>query len=449
MRSRLAPGNIRKLVGMANLLSRLSVSKHFAHRLSSPRKHWDAARLVGAFVLLAVLLGASLFSFGSNASVRKQKARDQFENAEQMREALNGRPQAERTRREYQRVADAYRKVYYVAPDSSKADASVVAVAELLAEMGRQFQPGEKDLNAAIHEYEFLRREYPGSRYRFQALFTIGQIYKEDLGDDEAARKTFEEFVAHYPRNSLAPEAKKVLAELNRPKPAKKPVEEARIEPPISATEDAAQPTVQKKPGLPMVTGIRHWSTPDYTRVAIDVDREVKYEAGRVSNPDRIFFDLPDTKLASVLVGKSFDVQDGFLKKIRVAQYQPGYTRVVLEVADVSDYSAFLLPNPYRLIVDIHGRQPHTQMEVAKAGAPRALNEDEPAPASAAKNSTAGKSSEEPAAKASASDGTRKKTDVNTENATNAVAQPSSAVSSQRALSKTHAHKVVEDDKIA
>ena len=74
-----------------------------------------------------------------------------------------------------------------------------------------------------------------------------------------------------------------------------------------------------------MVTGIRHWSTPDYTRVAIDVDREVKYEAGRVPDPDRIFFDLPDTKLASVLVGKSFDVQDGFLKKIRVAQYQPGY----------------------------------------------------------------------------------------------------------------------------
>ena len=110
-----------------------------------------------------------------------------------------------------------------------------------------------------------------------------------------------------------------------------------------------------------MVTGIRHWSTPDYTRVAIDVDREVKYEAGRVPHPDRIFFDLPDTKLASVLVGKSFDVQDGFLKKIRVAQYQPGSTRVVLEVADVSEYSAFLLPNPYRLIIDIHGRQPHPQ----------------------------------------------------------------------------------------
>src|SRR5271166_5542755 len=435
---------------MTHLQRRRNAGQSPAHRLSSPCKPSTRHRSWWILALSVGLISTNLTGFAGNPVSRKQEAHDQFEKAEQMREALNGRLEEERTRRDYQRVADAYRKVYYVAPDSSKADASVVAVAELLAEMGRQFEPGDKDLNSAIREYEFLRHEYPGSKYRFQALFTIGQIYKEDLGDDEAARKTFEEFLTHYPRNSLAPEAKKALAELNQPKPKKKTVEEARSEPAgASVAENVSQPTVQNKTGLPMVTGIRHWSTPDYTRVAIDVDREVKYEAGRVSNPDRIFFDLPDTKLASVLVGKSFDVQDGFLKKIRVAQYQPGYTRVVLEVADVSDYSAFLLPNPYRLIVDIHGRQPHTQMEVAKAGAPRALNEDEPAPASAAKNSTAGKSSEEPAAKASASDGTRKKTDVNTENATNAVAQPSSAVSSQRALSKTHAHKVVEDDKIA
>ena len=125
------------------------------------------------------------------------------------------------------------------------------------------------------------------------------------------------------------------------------------------------------------MTGIRHWSTPDYTRVAIDVDAEVKYEAGRVPNPDRIFFDLPNTRLASVLVGKSFDVQDGFLKKIRVAQYQPGYTRVVLEVADVSDYSAFILPNPYRLIIDVHGRQPQSQTLIAKANASESSFKDD------------------------------------------------------------------------
>ena len=110
---------------------------------------------------------------------------------------------------------------------------------------------------------------------------------------------------------------------------------------------------------MPRVTGVRHWSTPDYTRVAIDVEQEVKFDSQRISNPDRIFFDLHDTKLASTLVGKTFDVDDGFLKKIRVAEFQPGRTRIVLEVDDLASYDAFLLPDPYRLIIDIHGKDIH------------------------------------------------------------------------------------------
>ena len=109
------------------------------------------------------------------------------------------------------------------------------------------------------------------------------------------------------------------------------------------------------------VTGIRHWSTPDYTRVAIDLESEIKFGSQRIAHPDRIFFDLRNTKLASTLVGKSFDVDDGFLKKIRIAQFQPGRTRIVLEVDDLSDYDAFLLPNPYRLIIDIHGKDFHSK----------------------------------------------------------------------------------------
>ena len=107
---------------------------------------------------------------------------------------------------------------------------------------------------------------------------------------------------------------------------------------------------------MAQVTGIRHWSTPNYTRVAIDLGDDVTYEAARVPNPDRIYFDLHGTRLAQDLVGKSFAVtDDGFLKKIRAAQFSNDMTRVVLDVNDVTEYSAFLLPDPYRLIIDIHG----------------------------------------------------------------------------------------------
>jgi N-acetylmuramoyl-L-alanine amidase len=105
--------------------------------------------------------------------------------------------------------------------------------------------------------------------------------------------------------------------------------------------------------------------------VAIDLGDDVTYEAARVPNPDRIYFDLHGTRLAQALVGKSFAVtDDGFLKKIRAAQFSNDMTRVVLDVNDVTEYSAFLLPNPYRLIIDIHGNStPPTQQVAANRDA--------------------------------------------------------------------------------
>ena len=344
-----------------------------AHRLSSP-----------SICLLAVAaaLFAAIIAQATEAPTKKQTAYLQFQKAEQMREALNGRPEPERTRRDYQHVIDAYRRVYYLSPASSKADASVVAVAELLAEAGRQFAPGEKDLHAAIGQYEFLRREYPGSKYRVEALFTIGQLYKDDLDDPGEAKATFEEFLHRYPHDQRVQKAREALAEVEHPKPKKDQVQEARaVNSPKAAplpqpvTVQVAPPAAAKKTGLQLVTGIRHWSSPDSTRIAIDVDGPVEYQAGRVPNPDRIFFDLPNTKLASTLVGKSFEVQDGFLTKIRVAQYQRDSTRVVLEVENLSEYSAFLLPNPYRLIIDIHGRQ-STPTQVANVSKTQAAEEN-------------------------------------------------------------------------
>jgi N-acetylmuramoyl-L-alanine amidase len=339
------------------------------------KSSWRERRLPETLLALALLTVLATSAAYARTHHSDAWAREHFATAERMREALNGRPPADRTRHDYQRVVNAYRAVYLGAPTSSKADPSVVAVAETLVEMGRRFDD-EKILNEAIEQYRFLRREYPGSKYRFDGLFTIGEIYKDDLNDAEAARTTFQEFLRHYPHNRLADDARQAIAELSQEAQAKtaeaqktpeKPrsQKDAKSNPDGSAVtadnhtaaaasdKDAAAPHTGR---VPRVTGIRHWSTPDYTRVAIDVEGDVKFSSQRIASPARIFFDLHDTKLASTLVGKSFDVDDGFLKKVRVAQFAPGRTRVVLEVDNLSDYDAFLLPNPYRLIIDIHGK---------------------------------------------------------------------------------------------
>jgi len=340
------------------------------------RGRWQALLALAAF---AALTAPSSFARArthySNSHHSEGWARDHFAGAERMREALNGRPAADRTRHDYQRVLNAYRSVYLGAPVSSKADPSVVAVAETLVEMGRHFND-DKILKEAIAQYKFLRREYPGSKYRFDGLFTIGEIYKDDLNDPEAARTTFQEFLRRYPNNHLTDDARQAILELDQQaraekaataRPLKETSSEARKKNPKDDAVAAVNPntpedsekieSAHRRSGrLPRVTGIRHWSTPDYTRVAIDVESDVKFSSQRIATPARIFFDLHDTKLASTLVGKSFDVDDGFLKKVRVAQFAPGRTRVVLDVDSLSDYNAFLLPNPYRLIIDIHGK---------------------------------------------------------------------------------------------
>jgi N-acetylmuramoyl-L-alanine amidase len=341
-----------------------------------------------ALLLLVALPGVPAHARAHNGSHHNEAwARDRFATAERMREALNGRPPAERTRHDYQRVINSYRSIYFGAPTSTKADPSVVAVAETLVEMGRRFDD-DKILHEAIAQYKFLRKEYPGSKYRCDALFTMGEIYKDDLNDPEQARGVFQEFLHRYPHNRLVEDAQQAVAELDRDAAAEKkatvqkkpgkevaeqktakdsPGPEVDPHPDLSTDTNSDSKTVAAVPDsstpraghLPRVTRIRHWSTPDYTRIAIDLEGDVKFGSQRIANPDRIFFDLRDTKLASTLVGKTFDVDDGFLKKIRVAQFQPGRTRVVLEVADLSGYEAFLLPNPYRLIIDIHGKDIH------------------------------------------------------------------------------------------
>jgi N-acetylmuramoyl-L-alanine amidase len=103
------------------------------------------------------------------------------------------------------------------------------------------------------------------------------------------------------------------------------------------------------------VRDIRHWSTPGYTRVVIDVDGEVQYRSGRLHNPDRLYVDLMGAQLAPQLRGSPLDIADRLVKGVRGAQNQPGVVRVVLDLETLRDYHIFTIDNPYRLVIDIGG----------------------------------------------------------------------------------------------
>src|SRR5229473_1695403 len=105
----------------------------------------------------------------------------------------------------------------------------------------------------------------------------------------------------------------------------------------IPAAPANGSATPQEVSKMPHVTGIRHWSSADSSTVVLDLEDQVQYEAHRLSAPDRIYFDLHDTSLAHEIEGKTIDVGDGLLARVRVAQPVSGLTRVVLETKGSSN----------------------------------------------------------------------------------------------------------------
>ncbi len=336
-----------------------------------------------------------------------------FARAERLLEQLQSIPEEQRTGAEYDRALDAFRAVYHTNPGDLHAAESVYEVAQLLADEGRT-RHDTGLLRAALAQYEYLRKQYPGSSWRVGALLDEGQIDARDLGDPVAARDRWQLLLQLYPGSASATEARAELAgmhsatsaearntapQASRQQDLSVPNQAAttNLAPPFAAINpNGPAPTpppnpttlrsaaIRRNGEVAAITGIRHWSTPSYTRVAIDLGDEVQFQAARVTGPDRIYFDLLGTRLAPELVGKSFAVtDDGFLTRIRAAQFSDNMTRVVLDVNQVTEYSAFLLPNPYRLIIDIHGARRTSPPDPSASTTPAPSPTNVPAPSTA------------------------------------------------------------------
>lgn len=131
--------------------------------------------------------------------------------------------------------------------------------------------------------------------------------------------------------------------------------EEQSFAPSPGTSRDAIQ---QQLSVLPKVTGIHPMSTPESSKVIIDLQDQVQYEAHRLSNPERIYFDLHDTALAPGLAARSIEVGDARLVRVRIAQPTPGISRVVLETRNASNFSVSMETDPYRLVVEIRTNGP-------------------------------------------------------------------------------------------
>ena len=115
--------------------------------------------------------------------------------------------------------------------------------------------------------------------------------------------------------------------------------------------------------GSNRVTAVRFWSTGDTTRIAVEVSGEFKYKSDNLDNPPRLFFDVQSSRPG--MAQKTIPVGDHLLKQIRIAETQPGTTRIVLDLEQGADFTASQLSNPERLMVELHAKGAKTSAVTA------------------------------------------------------------------------------------
>jgi len=359
-----------------------------------------------------IAVAAGLSFAGSNR--RPERARAAYSRAVTLQKRLESRPARSRRKADYAKVIREFHNVYWNDFACVKAPVAAEAIGDLYAEMGRVFS-NPSYFQDAVKAYRYLISQYPGSSAAREGSLHLGKVYLADLHDPEQSAEVFQSLLKDHPDSREASEARKklraiahVLAERKKEASESLPsVSAERKEEPSSDSQDAS--TDQASKGLVEVTEIHDWVGPNYTRVVIGAQGPIKFDALRLTHPDRIVFDLPNTRVNRALLRKAFPIDGHFLRQIRVGQFKPSVTRVVLDVENVEDYSVFPLPNPFRLIIDVHGLPPHVARTALK------LTTQPPAPAAPPSRSVQASAQipgPPPAGKPASSSKTEEKTDT-------------------------------------
>jgi N-acetylmuramoyl-L-alanine amidase len=231
----------------------------------------------------------------------------------------------------------------------------------------------------AVHEvvasYEAVVRHYPASAYCDDALWNAARLELDayarfsEQPDKDAAVRLFARLAAGYPTSKFV---KQIPAEGGHTAPPARaaappaPAVETRGRVETRDRVDASAVAERTSGALAVIKDVRRAVLPDGVRVTIELDGEVPFHEERISDPDRLFLDLPATRPARPLLDRTirFDGDADIVRQVRIGRHPNNTTRVVLDANGVSSYSVYPLYSPYRLVIDC------TRTALARAARP-------------------------------------------------------------------------------
>jgi N-acetylmuramoyl-L-alanine amidase len=101
---------------------------------------------------------------------------------------------------------------------------------------------------------------------------------------------------------------------------------------------------------------LRHFTHPTFTRVVVDIGTLREYSPHELPSPDRVFVDIYQAKLNPILHNKTYLVNNEYINQIRIAQRSPNTVRVVvdLDFAKVKRFQVWPAFDPFRIVIDIY-----------------------------------------------------------------------------------------------
>lgn len=141
----------------------------------------------------------------------------------------------------------------------------------------------------------------------------------------------------------------------------------------LGTTHRAAAPLTTPAPVTYILEDIRPASRGDTTHVLITVSGPVQPLVQRLSQPDRLEIDLPETQLAQQWSQQNVPVADGRLQTIQVIQSQPNRVHITLALQKIRDFRVAVQSAPHRVTVELVGAAPTapTSVRSGQQGATR------------------------------------------------------------------------------
>lgn len=266
--------------------------------------------------------------------------RDLYKSAESLNRDLHTKSIDTRMASEYRRVIDSYELVGR-AGDAALAARALAQAADLMREMADA--SGDYTLyQKAIDTYNRIKTEYPSSAYVGYSLINIAQIYEENLQDLDGAISAYREVSSYFPDSVMGRETRAVLLRLESETGA------SNSTPDVELSGTARQNSIG-----PTLDNVRNFTGSGYARIVLDLSDSIRFQA-RKAGKNGVEVSLSGGGVSTALLKRRFIIRDReFLSRIRVMQTNAGAVSVQLQTAGPSDFSAYQLSEPERVIIDL------------------------------------------------------------------------------------------------